>query len=65
MPVVAIGVSKCPLHTFPAQAVLDVPIIGYVDVVVVTDKLMMVDRVVQGDGSDCEKKSQEKLPYGW
>src|SRR5664280_1823814 len=58
MPVARLGGGERPLHRVPVQAGLNLCIVGHINVVIVIDKGMTANRVVQPDGRNHEQKSE-------
>ncbi len=60
VPVAGVVGDERPGHGVPGQAVLDVDVLGDVDVVVVIDEGMALDRVVKADAEDDEDAARRR-----
>src|SRR5664280_1298106 len=58
MPVSRLGGGERPLHRVPVQAGLNLCVVGHINVVIVIDKGMTANRVVQPDGRNHEQNSE-------
>src|SRR5512135_2420675 len=58
MPVARLGAGECPLYCVPVQAGLDLCILGYVNVIVVIDEGMALNRVVQRNRRNHQQESE-------
>ncbi len=61
MPVSLLGSGHGPSDGVPVQALVDVRVLGDVAVVVIIDEGMAVDRVVERQGRDYQKKAQDDI----